>query len=66
MPNFWKKLMGRRAENASERAEDAALDSPAERRVAAEGVEGLAADEVAEEHLGGFDPGHLADDDSAP
>ncbi len=58
--------MGRRDEATNRRAEEARLETPAERRVGAEGVEGLAADEVAEEHLGGFDPDRLVDDESRP
>ena len=61
--SFWKKLLGRREARAEERAEDAQFETPAERRFAAEGVEGLKADEAAQEHLGGADPDPLVDDE---
>jgi hypothetical protein len=61
--SFWKKLMGRRDADAVRRAEEAQVETPAERRVAADGVEGMAADEVAEERLGGVDLDPLVDDE---
>jgi hypothetical protein len=66
MTDFWKRLMGRRTEAAHHRAEEADAETPAERRVAAEGVEGRAADEVVEERLGGVDPERLVDDEFKP
>jgi hypothetical protein len=63
MTGFWKRLMGRRDDAAIHRAEEAQLESPSERHSAAEGVEGMAADEVVEERLGGVDPERLVDDD---
>lgn len=66
MTDFWKKLMGRRADAAHHRAEEASNETPAERRIAAEGVEGMAADEVVEERLGGADPERLVDDEFKP
>jgi hypothetical protein len=66
MTDFWKKLMGRRADAAHHRAEEAGVETPAERHVADEGVEGLAADEAVEEHLGGVDPERLVDDEFKP
>ncbi len=63
MPGFWKKLMGRRDEAAEKRAEDEQFETPAERRLAHEGVEGLATDEAIEERLGGKDPDQLVDDE---
>ena len=64
--SFWKKLMGRRDAAAARRAEDSQFETPAERREAAEGVEGLAADERVEESLGGVDPNRLVDDEFKP
>jgi hypothetical protein len=64
--SFWKKLMGRRDAAAAHRAEEAQVESPEERRLAGENVEGLAADELVEEQLGGVDPGRLVDDEFKP
>lgn len=61
--SFWKKLMGRRDDAGRREAEEAEVESPAERRIADEGVEGIAADENVEEHLGGVDPARLVDDE---
>jgi hypothetical protein len=66
MTDFWKKLMGRRVDSAHHRAEEANVETPAERRVAAEGVDGVAADEVVQERLGGVDPERLVDDEFKP
>lgn len=64
--SFWKKLMGRSDARAEHRAEEAQLETPAERQFAAEGVDGVAADEVVEERLGGVDPNRLVDDEFKP
>jgi hypothetical protein len=64
--SFWKKLMGRREAAAEHRAEEEQYETPAERRFQAEGVDGLAADEVVEERLGGVDPNRLVDDEFKP
>jgi hypothetical protein len=64
--SFWKKLMGRRDEAAVRRAEESRFETPAERREAADGVEGVAADELVEESLGGVDPNRLVDDEFKP
>jgi hypothetical protein len=64
--SFWKKLMGRSDAQAEHRAEEAQLETPAERQFAAEGVDGVAADEVVEERLGGVDPNRLVDDEFKP
>lgn len=66
MTDFWKKLMGRRAEAAHHRAEEAAVETPAERRIAEESVDDVAADEVVAERLGGVDPERLVDDEFKP
>jgi len=63
--SVWKKLMGRR-DAAVDRGEEAQVESPAERREAAEGVDGVAADERVEEQLGGVDPNRLVDDEFKP
>lgn len=54
--------MGRGDEAARERAQAEALESPSERRFSEEGIEGITADEVVEERLGGTDPGRLVDE----
>lgn len=53
--------MGRR-----DAAPEAQLESPAEVAHPAESVDDIAADEAAEEHLGGFDPKRLVDDEFKP
>jgi hypothetical protein len=62
MAGFWKRLMGRRNQAAIQRAEAKKLETASERRFAAEGVDGLAADKLIEERLGGRDPMRLVDD----
>jgi hypothetical protein len=64
--SFWKKLMGRRDAAAEHRAAEAATETPSERRLTGEGVEGRAADELVEEQLGGVDPNRLVDDEFKP
>lgn len=64
--SLWKKLMGRRDAAAARRAEGARTETASERRVAAEGVDGRAADEIVEEQLGGVDPNRLVDDEFKP
>jgi hypothetical protein len=64
--SLWKKLMGRRDAAAAHDAESAQFETQAERRETAEGVEGVAADEVVEERLGGVDPDRLVDDEFKP
>lgn len=64
--SLWKKLMGRRTADAALRAERAQTETVSERRFAAEGVEGRAADELVEEQLGGVDPNRLVDDEFKP
>lgn len=59
MAGFWKRLMVRLNEAAIQRAEARELETASERRFEAEGVEGLAADQVIEERLGGRDPMRL-------
>jgi hypothetical protein len=61
--SFWKKLTRRRDAVAVHRAENAQVESDAERRLAREDVEGRAADELVEEQLGGVDPNRLIDDE---
>jgi hypothetical protein len=63
---FWKKLMGRRDAATVHRAEEAQVESPAERRESAEGVDGVAADEFVQQGLGGVDPNQLVDDEFKP
>ena len=64
--SFWKKLMGRRDAAATRHAEEAWVETPAERHESAEGVEGIAADEFVQEGLGGVDPNRLVDDEFKP
>lgn len=58
--------MGRREDTAARRAEGAQTETASERRIATEGVDGRAADEVVEEQLGGVDPNRLVDDEFKP
>jgi len=64
--SFWKRWLGRRDDATRREAEEAQVESPAEQRIAQEGVEGTAADETVEEHLGGVDPKRLVDDEFTP
>ncbi len=66
MTSFWKRLLGRPDDAAEKRAESEELESPAERRLSDDGVEGVAANELAEERLGGFNPASLVDDEFKP
>ncbi len=58
--SFWKRLMGRLS------TESAQTETPAERDLAEEGVDGVAADEFVEQQLGGVDPTKLVDDEFKP
>ena len=62
MAGFWRRFMARLNEGAIQRAEDRELETASERRFEAEGVEGLAADQLIEERLGGRDPMRLLND----
>ena len=62
MAGLWKRLMARLNEAAVQRAEARELETASERRFEAEGVEGLAADRLIEERLGGRDPMRLLND----
>jgi len=62
MVGLWERLMARLKEAAIQRVEARELETASERRFEAEGVEGLAADRVIEERLGGRDPLRLLDD----
>jgi len=64
--SFWKRLTGRQRVRAERRDEEAQFETSAERRLAAEGVDAVAADEVVEEQLGGVDPNRLVDDEFKP
>jgi hypothetical protein len=64
--SFWKKLMGRRDDAGAETADEAQSETPSERRTVAEGVDGIAANEVVQERLGGEDPNRLVDDEFKP
>ena len=65
MTEFWKRLMGRRDRAAAEQATDAQFETSAERHLVAEGVDGVAADELVEERLGG-EAERLVDDEFKP
>ena len=58
--SFWKKLMGRLSPG------DTSTETPAERQLAEEGVDGVAADAFVEQQLGGVDPAKLVDDEFKP
>jgi hypothetical protein len=66
MASFWKKLVGRRSDAGIRRAEEAEVETPAERMLGSGDVEGLSTDEVIEERLGGVDPERLVDDEFEP
>jgi hypothetical protein len=63
---LWQRLTSWSRARAEHREEQAEQESPAERRFAAEGVDGLAADEAVQERLGGVDPDRLVDDEFKP
>jgi hypothetical protein len=63
---WWKKLTNSGRDEAVEREIEREEGSPAERSFEGESVEGHAADAVAEEHLGGFDPLRTFEEDDAP
>ena len=62
MTSFWKRLFG----GSEKDVERDSTESPEERQYYAEGVEGRAADSVAEERLGGFNPASFVDDEFKP
>jgi hypothetical protein len=64
--DFWNKLMGRERDAAIEREQDLEQMSPAERHFESESIDDIQADAVSEEHLGGFDPHELVEDDEPP
>jgi hypothetical protein len=64
--DLWNKLMGRERDEAIERETEREQMSPEERHFEAESVEDIQADAVAEEHLGGFNPTELVEDDEPP
>jgi hypothetical protein len=61
--SLWKKLMGRRDAADERRAEDLLLESAADRRLAAEGLEAHAGDQAVENR---FDVERLVDDELKP
>ena len=60
--NFWNRLMGRSQSEAGERE----LERERGSELAGESYEDYQADELAEEHLGGFNPERLVEDDEPP
>jgi len=60
---LWNRIMGRSREETVEREIERERGSPSERRLAGESVEDLQADEHVAEHLGGFEPERLAEDE---
>jgi hypothetical protein len=60
--NFWNRLMGRSQAEASERELERERGNP----LAGETYEDYQADELSEEHLGGFNPGTLIENDRPP
>jgi hypothetical protein len=63
LANLWDRLFGgSRRKTAAERESM----TPAERSFADESIEDMSADELASEHLGGFDPGRLIDEGGKP
>jgi hypothetical protein len=66
MTSFWKRLMGRSPDPGEQRTEGESVESPEERRLYAEGVDGRGADAYAEQRLGGFNPASFVDDEFKP
>ena len=64
--DWWNKLMGRERDAAVEHEAEREHMSPAERKFDSESVEDIGADASAEEHLGGFSPERLSEDDQPP
>jgi hypothetical protein len=60
--NFWKRLTGGSQSDAVERE----LEREQGSKLAGESYEDYQADELSEEHLGGFNPGTLVEDDHPP
>jgi hypothetical protein len=60
--NFWNRLTGGSRSEAVEREEERERGD----RLAGETYEDYQADELSEEHLGGFNPGTLIEDDHPP
>jgi hypothetical protein len=61
--SLWARITKPFKSAAEKRNEELMEMSPAERAYAEEPVEDHAADEAAEEHLGGFDSDELTEDD---
>jgi hypothetical protein len=60
--DFWNRLTGRGRADAVEHE----LERERGERLAGESYEDYQADELSEEHLGGFNPGTLIEDDRPP
>jgi hypothetical protein len=60
--NFWNRLMGRGQSEAAERE----VERERGEKLASESYEDYQADELSEEHLGGFNPETLVEDDHPP
>ena len=59
MPSLWSRITKPFRDSAIERETEELQMSPEERAYVEEPVEDHAADELAEEHLGGIDPNRL-------
>jgi hypothetical protein len=59
---LWNRIMGRSQAEAVERE----LERERGERLSGESYEDYQADELSEEHLGGFNPGTLIEDDRPP
>ena len=64
--NFWNRLTQGSRSQAVERELEREEESPAERRVTGESYEDYQADELSTEHLGGFNPERLVENDVPP
>jgi hypothetical protein len=60
---LWDKLMGRERADAERLEAERERMSPAERRFSEESIDDYQADESSIEHLGGFEPESLIEDD---
>jgi hypothetical protein len=64
--NLWKKLVGRETAAAEKRETELEQMSPDERRFATKGVDGIAADQVSGEVLGGPESESLFGENDSP
>ena len=64
--DWWNKLTKREVDETVEHERHREQDSAAERHFDDQSVDDIQADAVAEEHLGGFNPNELIENDKPP